>query len=105
MHAGELRDRIILMKQPIQKGAFKDLNPTYEEYKPLWAKAEYFKVNEVYKNDADNAISIMQFVVRYREDVENNMKVKFKGEFYDVKGARPIEGYKTWLLIICEMVK
>lgn len=104
MNAGEMRDRITLMKPPVQEGAFKDLNPAYDDYKTIWAKAEYFKVDEVYKNDADNAISIMKFVVRYREDVKNNMRVKFKGESYDITGARPVDGYKTWLLIICELV-
>lgn len=54
--------------------------------------------NEAFRSaDATDVRSVVNFVIRYREDIENGMWVKYKGEKYYIQAIGQYGFLKTYL--------
>ncbi len=77
----------------------------YTNYKTIWAKVEYTSVKEIFKAEADTVVNTLKFVIRYRTDLEDNMRILFNTKHYEIKGIRPLDDTKMYLIIIADLIK
>lgn len=106
MSPGEMKDRITFQTKNTPSGAVVDLSDdNYVDYKSTWAKVEYASVKEMFKSDADNIVNTLKFIIRYRTDIKNDMRVFFDDDSYEIKGIRPLDRKKMYLLIVGELVQ
>ncbi len=105
MSSGELRDRIIFLKEAPWIGPVKPLRPEYEEYTKTWAKIEYLKGREFWAAKAVEGETTVKFKIRYRTDIAPDMKIDANGKMFDITGILPADNKKAYMFIYGEEVE
>ena len=94
---GKMRDRITLQK-PVDGGIY--VNPeNYKDYKSLWAWANFLRGSGLFAARAANVKTDVEFVVRYRTDIKETMRIQFNGNFYNIESVLPLDNTKQYLVI------
>lgn len=101
MRAGQLNRLISLQRKVEAKDDDGDLVKSWSEFAKPWAR----KV-DLAGRELEAAMSISQeisvrFLVRYRTDVEQGMRIALDGEFYHVIAALDRRGDRDELQIYC----
>lgn len=101
MRAGQLNRLISLQRKAEAKNDDGDLSRSWTEVAKPWAR----KV-DMAGRELEAAMSISQeisvkFLVRYRTDVEQGMRIVLAGEFYHVIAALDKRGDRDELQIYC----
>ena len=104
MNPGEMRDRITLRVKTVQTGPIMILDD-YEDYKTIWAKAKYLSGRNFYAARAANIKTDVEFIIRYRTDLDETMRIKFNNEFYNIEGILPLDNSKTYLVVKAYNIK
>jgi SPP1 family predicted phage head-tail adaptor len=105
MNIGQMRDRITFLKKEEQTGAVVNLDGNYTDYATVWAKVEYFSSKEIYSANAINVLNSLKFIIRYRTDIDNAMRIRFDNNIYKITGIRPLDNKKMYMLIIAEQIE
>lgn len=106
MKIGQMRDRIKFLNKKQQTGAVINLSDNnYEPYKTVWSKVEYVSSKEIYSTNANNTLNVVKFIIRYRTDIKNDMRIEFDNDTYEIKGIRPLDTKKMYLMVIGELIK
>ncbi len=106
MNPGKLKDRITILKPIENSSAVKSLsNNAYEPHKTIWSKVEYVSSKEIFSANANNTLNVVKFIVRYRKDIKSNMRIQHDENIYEIKGIRPLDTKKMYLLITGEVVE
>lgn len=79
-----------------------------EEWRPihdgrLWAYYRQLSGKEFYSSAMVNATEEVQFVVNWRRDVNSEMMVEYRGQYYDITRVDDFEGYKNDLGVYCKL--
>jgi len=104
MDPGELRNRITLQKKKEATGPVLPLDE-YEDYKTIWAKASYLTGRTLYAARAANVKTDVEFIIRYRTDIDETMRVKYKGKTYEIDAILPLDNKEEYLAIKAHEVK
>ncbi|MGD9700678.1 phage head closure protein [Acinetobacter sp.] len=100
MNAGEMRDKIIILKRRESTGPVKPLDDgAFEDYCALWAKVEYLRGSEFWSAKAVNAETTVRFIIRYRTDIKPDMRVNFDGKIYSITAVMPLDNTRRWTTI------
>ena len=67
-----------------------------------WAKIKPMTGREQYRADKLNATGMTQVIIRYRSDLNETMKVVYKGEDYQIRSIIDIEEKRQWLELMIE---
>lgn len=70
-----------------------------------WAKIEYLKGREYYKNEAVHVVNTVKFTIRYKEDLTPDLMIFFKGKKYNIDSIMPDYTSKKETVIITEEVE
>ncbi|EKZ6835911.1 phage head closure protein [Klebsiella pneumoniae] len=107
MHAGRLRDRVVIMNfttirmpdgQPVER---------WEDGKTIWAEVRGISGRELMSAGAEKAEATVRLWVRYRTDISSASRIRvlsgaYKGDVLNVTGP-PIPGpTRTQLEILCK---
>ncbi len=65
----------------------------------IWAKKIQKLGKETYELYATNSIVPVNFIVRTRNDINEKMKIKHEGSYYDIIGYQPIKDDESFMLI------
>ncbi|GKX29014.1 hypothetical protein SH1V18_14940 [Vallitalea longa] len=104
MDPGELNTRIPFLKK--KESDTLDLsNDAYELYKNIWTKVKYMSAKETFTSDANNVLNRVNLVIRTRKDIKNDMRFLLDEVPYEIKGIRPLDKRKMYLLVTGEIIK
>lgn len=100
MRMEEMRDRITFQTLKIEESPVKSLAPKYDDFVTVWAKVEYLKGREFWEAKAVNAETTVRFIIRYRKDIKNDMRVLYDKKFYNVTSVMQLDNTGKWLVAL-----
>lgn len=104
MRAGEMRERIKIYKAAAAEGPHVDLDAVGPLHARVWAKREDKIQEERWGALAQNAVRKKQFIIRWRDDLDESMKIGFRGRIYDVIALADLDNTLHWTIILAEKV-
>lgn len=99
-----LRNKVMIQKKAQQVGPFPSLDD-YDDYKPLWAEVRFLKGRNLYSARAANVKTDVEFIIRYREDIDEKMRVNYKNQNYNIEGIIPLDAHEGFLMIQAYNIK
>ena len=107
MHAGRLRDRVVIMNfttirmsdgQPVEQ---------WEDGKTIWAEVRGISGRELISAGAEKAEATVRLWVRYRSDISSASRIRvlsgaYKGDVLNVIGPSIPDPTRTQLEILCK---
>lgn len=100
MRAGALRERIEIWSYTAAKGAGAP-KKTYAKWISVRAEWHQISGKETILSETPTATTVDQFTVRYREGIEESMRVKFRDRFYGIQVLETL-GNKTAIKITAQ---
>ena len=64
----------------------------------LWAETRFLKGRNFYAARAANIKTDVEFIIRYRTDLDEKMRIKFNDKLYNIEGILPVDN--NWLSMI-----
>lgn len=96
---GELNKKIEILKYNDAKDEIgQNVRKGYIE-KKVWAKARMTGAAENIKNLKNEAESSMEFTIRYRKGIRKDMKIRYRGEIYNIESVENVEEADKFLII------
>lgn len=71
----------------------------YENHIGLWAESRFLKGKNLYAARSANIKTDVEFIIRYRTDLDETMRIKFDNEFYNIESILPLDNNKMYLII------
>lgn len=100
-----LYDSLIeIQKKSEATGPVKPLD-SYEFHTNLWAETRFLKGKNFYAARAANVKTDVEFIIRYRTDLDETMRIKFNNEFYNIEGILPLDNNRMYLSIKAYNIK
>ena len=99
-----LRNKIMIQKKIESTGPFTPLDE-FEDYKSIYSDVRYLKGRNFYNARAANIKTDIEFTIRYREDLDETMRVSHKGKFYNIEGLIPLDNQKAFMRISAYEIK
>ena len=99
-----LRERITFQTKADTMGPFPPLDD-YEDFTSVWAECRFLRGRNFYSARAANIKTDVEFVIRYRTDIDEKMRVKFDGKFYDIEGIIPSDNNRMYLIVKAYEIK
>lgn len=99
LKAGNLRHRITIEESIIEEGAFQKQSwRVYRENVP--AKVTFLSVKEQVASGAEISKVSARIQMRYDKNINAKMRIKFRGELYEIEGMMPDnESGLQWLTL------
>ncbi len=80
-----------------------ELVKTWALYKTLWASKSQSSGAEAMTEDRPAAMSPLRFEVRYREDLNESMRIKWNGKYYEIVSISDRWGLRKYIFIVCTL--
>lgn len=105
MDIGEIRHRITIqnLSTEINENGFEV--EQWCHYKTVWAAVTNLHGREYYAAAAINAQNTVKFTIRYIEDIENSMRILFKGKTYNITSIDNIKYRNQYIEIKAVVVE
>lgn len=81
---GELRHRITLQKPIISTNPNGFEVVDWQDLKKVWAAVSNLRGREYYAAATVQAENTVKFIIRYIPDIDNSMRIIFKGKYYNI---------------------
>jgi len=97
MNIGKLDRYITLQSVSTSVDAYGQPVESFSTLANVWAKIEYKSEVEKFENEQLRAVSSIDFTIRYRTDVTQQMRISYNSETYQIIGISEIgrgEGLK-----------
>jgi len=104
MDPGEMRDRITIQKKKEQSGPIPDLKGNYDDYKTIYSKVKFLKDREFWQAKASNSETVVEFTIRYREDLDKTMRIKLGDRHFNIDGIIPVDNKKMYMVLLASEV-
>ena len=95
---------ITLQKKVEPSGPFDPLDE-YEDYKSLWAESRFLRGRNFYAARAANVKTDVEFIIRYREDLDETMRIRSNNKTYEIEGILPLDNSRMYLTIKAYEIK
>lgn len=102
MKGNHARNKKITILEPIEVDSPFGSSNKYEPLKDgenIWAYYRHASGSEFYAAQANNIKVEVVFEIAWRDDLETNFKIRYKGQDYDISRIDDFEGYKEPLRI------
>lgn len=78
----------------------------YKDYISLWAESRFLRGKNLYAARAVNVKTDVEFIIRYREDIDETMRIKLgKDKFYNIEGILPLDNNRMYMTIKAYEIK
>lgn len=77
----------------------------YEDYKTIWAESRYLSGRNRYAARAQNVKTTVQFIIPWRDDLDESMQIVYEGRTYDIEGILPLDNTRIYKSISAYEVK
>lgn len=95
---------ITLQKKAEPEGPFPPLDE-YEDHISLWAESRYLRGRNLYAARAANVRTDVEFVIRYRTDLDETMRIKLDDRYFEIEGILPLDNNRMYLTIKAYEIK
>lgn len=79
--------------------------PLYEEYISIWAESRFLRGRNLYAARAANVRTDVEFIIRYRTDLDETMRIKYNNKIYEIEGILPLDNDRMFLIIKAYEIK
>jgi len=100
MQAGALDRRITIQERTDTRDGAGEPVPTWSTLAEVWASLEPLQGREDFDAQQINAIRPTKFRIRYREDVDETMRIAWDGQTWDINAITYV-GRKDGLELLC----
>lgn len=98
-------DTYITLQTPVEaEGPVLPLDE-FEDYISIWAESRWLRGRNFYAARAANVKTDVEFIVRYREDLDETMRIKLNDRLYEIEGILPLDNERSFLTIKAYEVK
>ncbi len=95
---------LTIQKKVEQTGPYPPLD-NYKEYIGIWAESRYLKGRNLYSARAGNIKTDVEFIIRYRKDLDESMRIVANGKTYEIEGILPLDNNRLYLSIRAYEIK
>lgn len=99
--AGQLDRRITLQTFSETTDAFGQELKSYSTLATVWAKVVERIGKESEEGDMIAATKKVEFMIRYRSDVNEEMRISYNSNIYKIKAIQSADARKAFLKIVC----
>lgn len=71
----------------------------YEDHISLWAESRYLRGRNFYAARAANVKTDVEWKIRYRNDIDETMRIKYNDKFYNIEGILPLDNDRLFLIV------
>lgn len=86
MKAGQLRHRITIERKTITQDNTGAMTETWSEFATVWAQVSPLSAREAMQAAALNSTQTARMIIRWRDDLDATMRIKYRGEIYEIEG-------------------
>ena len=104
MDTGSLNKRIQIEKRGQEQDAAGQPVAGWVPHVKLWANIRHVNGVQTIKAGAPTTVLQASMRIRYRTDVDESMRVIFKGKVYEIKAAIPDEVTREHVDLVCEVL-
>ena len=91
MNIGKMRHRIEIQRYSDIENEVGELTKGWSTYKYLWAEKKQLRGSNSFEGNKEGIEYTYRFKVRYREDLNESMRIVYKDIIYDIKHINPIQ--------------
>lgn len=95
---------ITFQKKVDPDGPFQPLDE-YEDYISIWAESRWLRGRNFYSARAANVKTDVEFIIRYREDLDETMRIKIDDRYFNIEGILPLDNNRMYLTIKAYEIK
>lgn len=95
---------ITFQKKVESTDPFKPLD-NYEDHISLWAESRYLRGRNLYAARAANVKTDVEWKIRYKDDLDETMRIKYNNKFYEIEGILPLGNDRMFLTIKAYEIK
>lgn len=95
---GAYRERIIVQSATKARDTTGQNIKTWSTFKTIWARVQYQSGGKQVDAQKANANSIVRFTTVYRSDITTNMRVSWRGQFWNINEVLPNEDKQSMQL-------
>lgn len=101
LDVGELNRRVTIRQYTESENARGEVEKTWSDLATVFAKLDYSPATESMEAGKETVFGMVAFLIRYRADMNETMKVRFDSEDYDIKSITRMEkrGKDRYLII------
>lgn len=99
--AGQLDRRITIQTFTTSTDAFGQKVKSFSTLANVWAKVEVKVGKEDEEADAIAATAMVDFFIRYRDDINEQMRIIYNNETYKIKAIKPADSRKSFQMVRC----
>jgi len=85
MRAGDLRDKITFYSKTTGKDQYGAATESYTLLYSVRAKIRYLRGDEILLNSTTVNTTALQFIIRYRNGISENMEIEYEGARYNIQ--------------------
>lgn len=85
MRAGDLRHRITFYSKTVGKDQYGAATESYTLLFSVRAKIRYLRGDEILLSSTTVNTTMMQFIIRQRSDISEEMEVEYNGDRYNIQ--------------------
>lgn len=104
MNIGDLNRRLVIEKNSPTQDAVNEPVEDWAEFKTLWGSVQFLGGRELEAAQKIVQTASVQFVVRKRDDITEEMRVVFGGRTYRINDIAPIEDGRTFMRLLASRV-
>lgn len=102
---GKVFDTYITFQKKVESdGPFRPLDE-YEDYMSLWTESRWLRGKSFYAARAANVRTDVEFVIRYREDLDERMRIKLGDRCFEIEGILPLDNNRMYLTVKAYEIK
>lgn len=105
MRAGILNSRIVIQQLAAGQDAIGQPVQTWSDFATVWANVKHTSGIEQIKTSAETSTVKVSVQVRYRAGLNAGMRVSHSGNFYNILAVLPDTETKSYVNLVCELVK
>lgn len=95
---------ITFQKKVVPSGPFNPLDE-YEDYTSVWAESRFLRGRNFYAARAANVKTDVEFIIRYRTDLDETMRIKYNDKLYNIEGILPLDNNRMYLTVKAYEIK
>lgn len=101
MRAGRLRHQITI-EQPIRtRDEYGEDVASYQTFVTVWANKRQPGGREMFTENVTEAEIKTIFEIRFRDDIDESMRVNWKGNYFDIQAITDPTGREEALVLMC----
>ena len=85
MRAGDLRHKISFYSKTVGKDEYGAATESYALLFSVRAKIRYLRGDEILLSSTIANTTVMQFIIRQRSDISENMEIEYEGARYNIQ--------------------